>query len=150
MGAGQFLIPLIVIGLMVADVSLGDTDTTQAVLKKEHELLKALEGKDKLALLSLTDGNFHVSLDVGSAWRHTITDISRNDWITMVTSKTVGDYRAKILRIQPSRDNQVIVTIEESWQTGDDQTHRRFQTEDIWTRHSDKPWTLMDRLSHSY
>ena len=133
-------------------LSLCAADIQPSVIREqENTLLKALKAKDKIALLRLTDRNFHFSLSRGSAWHHITTDVDRENWIHDVTRPQVDDYNAEITNVRLVRTNQAIVRIQESYAirlAGGNRIERHFMTEDIWITFRGT-WMLTSRLSQS-
>ncbi len=121
------------------------------VREQENAFIKALKAKDKAALLTLTDKNFHVSLTIGSAVRYVSTDVGREDWIEDVTGSQIDAYQAVILKMPLVSRNQVFVAVDEAWtlrSAGGSRIEKRFSTQDSWIK-VQGTWKLAGRLSHS-
>jgi hypothetical protein len=60
-------------------------DDSSSVREQEDALAKALNAKDKIGLLTLTENLFHVSWECGSAVRNFSANVLRQDWIDDVS-----------------------------------------------------------------
>jgi hypothetical protein len=75
-------------------------DDSSSVREQEDALAKALNAKNKIGLLTLTDNLFHVSWECGSAVRNFSTNVLRQDWIDDVSQLRIDSYKANISEVR--------------------------------------------------
>jgi hypothetical protein len=134
-------------------------DEASSVREREDALAKALNARDKVGLLTLTDKDFHVDWKCGSVVRSFSTVVPREDWIDNVIQLRIDSYEAKISKVRllrvrradhesPSNDSMADVTVDEFWTIHSPRGSRiekRFLTKDTWVK-LQGTWKLAVRI----
>ena len=127
-------------------------DEAAVLREREDALARALNAKDKAALLRLTDGQFHVYWAESSPERFFTTHMGREDWIDDLMRLRIDAYEAVILKIELAGRGEAFVDLDEVWSIRSPRGTRiekRFLTRDFWFK-LQGTWRLTGRNSRPY
>jgi hypothetical protein len=75
------------------------SDELTSVSQRENALADAVRSKNKALLSTLTDKDFHVSWNQGTAIRNLETDVSRQAWIDDLNHLRIKSYEIEISKV---------------------------------------------------
>lgn len=134
------------------------SDALASINQRENALADAVRSENKALLSTLTDKDFHVSWNQGTAIRSLETDMSRQNWIDDLSHLWIESYEIEISKVQRADKGgrnrpplAAYVTLTEFWtvvSAGGRRIDKRVESFDLWVRQQGD-WKLASRLSRS-
>ena len=136
---------LLLLGQILSAVDLSATFAHQ-----ESEVARAINAKDRAVLKRLTAHDFHDSMSYGSALHNVATNIERDAWVALMTSRDVVRCEIDSFRPRSVGPGAFYVEVKGALTLRSPEsiyTRRRFESIDMWIWRSNT-WKLVSRVSH--